>query len=189
MASEETIAAHLAHLRAQIEGGDYNVEYKGGAGRADPEQRGQVYEYRTLTFGIDTPVTRGLRPGALGAIRAAGGELWSMFACGAGIGMFSTQLIVMTAWESERALEDAGGVVLSQFDGVVESSVERLIATIRPVGPQLQPLHLNHGTGQPCVCESVTVCRHAAACLTQTVAANRCAPLVQHRAEGLARGA
>ena len=124
------------------------------------------YEYRTLTFGIDTPVTRGLKPGALDAIRAAGGELWSMFACGAGIGMFSTQLIVMTAWESERALEDAGGVVLAQFDGVVESSVERLVATIRPVGPQLQPLHLNHGTGQPCVYA-----------------------LVQHRAEGLARGA
>ena len=52
-------------------------------------------------------MTRGLKPGALEAIRAAGGELWSMFACGAGIGMFSTQLIVMTAWESERALEDA----------------------------------------------------------------------------------
>ena len=37
---------------------------------------------------------------------------------------------------------------VTQFDDVVESTVERLIATIRPVGNQIEPLHLNNGTGQ-----------------------------------------
>ena len=94
------------------------------------------------------PVHRGLKPGALDAIRAAGGEVWALFACGAGIGMWSNQLIVVTQWADEVALEESGGVVLAQFDDVVSSTVERLAATIRPFGNQIEPLHLNNGTGR-----------------------------------------
>jgi len=90
------------------------VTYKGGPERAAPEQRGAVYEYRTLDFGPATPPHRVLKPTALDAIRAAGGELWALFGCDAGIGMWSNQLICITQWADEAALEEAGGVVLAQ---------------------------------------------------------------------------
>lgn len=42
---------HYRGLRADEDNPDHNVSFKGGPERADPQQRGAVYEYRTLDFG------------------------------------------------------------------------------------------------------------------------------------------
>lgn len=94
----------------------------------------EVYSYSSIR--IERGAWRRVAAGVHGAysrrVGEAGGVVFGLWS--GEVGTHSDEGFLMTAWADREALSTAGD--LGSIDGVAESYVERLVATVRPVSPE-----------------------------------------------------
>src|SRR5262245_28554492 len=92
----------------------------------------EIYEYRVIRIKPRTwaHVTQQLMTIGAAAVQTGEGSLYGLWT--GQIGLASDEGVVMTAWPTAQAAEQAAGVVVQGIDAIVESRGERLVATARP---------------------------------------------------------
>lgn len=95
----------------------------------------EIYEYRVIRIKPRTwpHVTQQLMTIGAEAVQRGGGSLYGLWT--GQIGLASDEGVVMTAWPTAQAAEQAAGFVVQGIDAIVESRGERLVATARPHTP------------------------------------------------------
>ncbi|HEU5322527.1 MAG TPA: NIPSNAP family protein [Methylomirabilota bacterium] len=93
----------------------------------------EIYDYRTIR--VERAAWRRVVASVQGAggdaVRAAGGTVFGLFS--GLIGLASDEGVLIIAWPAPEALVAHAGRTAAAVDGVIESSGERLVATVRPI--------------------------------------------------------
>jgi hypothetical protein len=92
-----------------------------------------IYDYRTIRVerGGWRRVADGVFGGGDAAMRAVGGGVFGVFA--GVIGFASDEGVIVSAWADAETLAAHAGSIVGRTAGVVESSGERLVPSVRPI--------------------------------------------------------
>jgi len=93
------------------------------------------YEYRRIRIAPRSwrAVVEHVRSPGRAAVEARGGSLFGFWR--GQIGMAADEGVIISAWPGARELTEHGPAVVEDMTQLVESSAERLVATVRPTTP------------------------------------------------------
>lgn len=99
----------------------------------------ESYEYRRIETAVRSwpRVLEQFRARARPAVESAAGRVFGLWL--PQIGLAANEGVIMTAWPDVHALERGAGTAVEGLEDVLDSTAERLVATVRPQHPDPPP--------------------------------------------------